>query len=82
VLQRISPEHLSILEPQQAARVANVAFSRDGKVLASASWDRTIKVWDTATWKLLRDLHDCSEAAAQCVTIAEMLGRLAIGAQL
>ena len=35
-----------------------MAFSRDGKLLASASWDRTIKFWDSATWKLLHDLPD------------------------
>ena len=31
--------------------IADLAFSSDGKILASASGDQTIKLWNTDTWK-------------------------------
>ncbi len=40
--------------------VRSVAFSRDDKLLASGSWDNTIKIWDVAIGELLRTFsgHD------------------------
>src|SRR5881398_2323492 len=37
-------------------RVASVAFSPDGKVLATGSFDNTVKLWDFATGKELHNL--------------------------
>jgi WD40 repeat protein/serine/threonine protein kinase len=35
----------------------SLAFSPDGRTLASASWDRTLRLWDTATGKELKVLQ-------------------------
>jgi WD40 repeat protein len=35
-----------------------VAFSRDGRYLASGGHDRLVKVWETQTWRLLHELSD------------------------
>jgi WD40 repeat protein len=38
--------------------ITHIAFSLDGKQLASASTDQTVKVWDSGTWKLRATLQD------------------------
>ena len=38
------------------ASVQSVAFAPDGKILASSSWDTTIRIWDSATYQSLRTL--------------------------
>jgi WD40 repeat protein len=54
-----APNRLAATFVRQAnhtARAYSVAFSRDGKILASASWDGTIKLWDTKSGREFRTL--------------------------
>lgn len=56
-------------------KVSTVVFSTDGQLLASSSYDHTIRVWDSNTGALQRTLQNFNRATA--VTISHDNGRLA-----
>jgi WD40 repeat protein/nucleotide-binding universal stress UspA family protein len=46
--------------------LTDLSFSHDGRLLASASRDGTVKLWDVPTWTLLSELQDGSMRDAPC----------------
>jgi len=44
--------------------IGRIAWSLDGRMLASPSWDKTIRLWDAETGKCLRTLKDEAEGVA------------------
>ena len=49
---------LLVVEPQgHNAVIFDLVFTSDGRRLISASWDKTVRVWDVATGHLLKTLH-------------------------
>ena len=43
-----------LVQTGHSNKVDSIAFSPDGKLLASSSWDNTIKLWDVARGSELR----------------------------
>lgn len=50
-------EEVTLLEGHTRT-VTSVAWSQDGKLLASGSKDGTIRIWDTMNWRLMKVLED------------------------
>lgn len=59
--------------------ITGVAFSPDGTVLASASWDSTVKLWEVATRTELQTLQH--ESGALCVAFSPDGSILASGSE-
>lgn len=47
---------VAVVGGQSPDSVYGIVFSPDGKLLITAGWDRCVRCWDTANWKLAKSL--------------------------
>ena len=54
--------------------VRSVAYSPDSKHIVTGSWDKTVKIWDSATGKLVRVLVCDRPIVCCCLECADVHG--------
>lgn len=69
-----------VVQTGHTSGVSSLAFSPDGKLLASGSYDKTIKVWDVSTGRQLRTDNDPSYSSSSIQVIFSPDGRWLAGA--
>src|SRR5262249_47973486 len=65
----LAPEPPKLVFQGHQARIVTIAFSPDGKTLASGSQDRTVRLWDVATGKVQAMFKD-HLGEVQCVAFS------------
>ena len=61
--------------PHHARAITAIAFSPDGKLLATSSIDRTLRMWNAQTFELVRTSSEYTISYEEMETIAEQAGK-------
>ncbi len=78
-----SPPILRLETGMHSAMIRRIAVDASGRTLATASEDKTLRLWDTATGELLSTIRppagDCSEGMLKCCAFSPDASLVAVG---